>query len=99
MSYLSQGSAAQFVELKVQEMFVQLSDSAVVSITAGSVATIDCGQNIEVVRGAIFIDDSAATYAPVTAANRSISGSTVTLTLSAAMTSADAIALYFVVQN
>lgn len=95
MSYLSTGSATQLVELKVQELVVIVTDSIVT--TSGSTATIDCGQTISTVRGALFIDDSAATVAPVVAANRSVSGTSVTLTLSAAFTTSDVIVLYFTV--
>lgn len=95
MSYLSVGSDAQRTQLKVQELVVKSIDNIVT--TSGVTATIDVQQTISEVRAALFIDDSAATSAPVVAANRSVSGSTVTLTLSAALASADAIVLYFVV--
>ena len=65
--------------------------------TSGSTATIDCGQVISEVRCALFVDDSAATVAPVVAANRSVSGEFVTLTLSAPLAAADAIILEYVI--
>lgn len=103
MSYLSQGSSAQFVELKVQELVVSMNHAGAIEdpilTTSGSTATIDCGQNIDEVRCALFNDNSAGTIAPVVFANRVISGSTVTLTLSAAMAADDSITLYFVLQN
>lgn len=95
MSFYLKDSQAQGIELKVQELVVKSLDSIVT--TSGSTATIDVGQTISEVRGALFIDDSAGTSAPVTAANRAVSGTTVTLTLSAALASADAIVLYVVV--
>lgn len=94
MSYLSVGSDAQRVQLKVEELVVQLADSSIVAVS-GSTATIDVQQTISSVVCATFIDDSAATNAPVTAANRVVSGSTVTLTLSAPLAAADAIRLCF----
>lgn len=97
MSYLSQGSETQFVELNVQELIVNITDPIVT--TSASTITIDCGQTINTVREALFIDDSAGTVAPVVASNRSISGTTVTLTLSAAFATSDAVNLYFTVVN
>lgn len=96
-SFLSQGSSTQFVELNVQELIVIITDPIVT--TSGSTATIDCGQTIATVREALFIDDSAATVGPVTAANQVISGTTVKLTLTAPMATSDAIMLYFTVVN
>src|SRR6185369_1199244 len=93
--YLSTGSGTQFVELNVQELIVVITDPIVT--TSASTATIDCGQTIKTVREALFIDNSAGTVAPVVAANRSVSGTTVTLTLSAAFAANDAINLYFTV--
>lgn len=98
MSYLSVGSDAQRVQLKVEELIVQLSDSSIVSVS-GSTATIDVQQTISSVVCAEFIDDSAGTIAPVAAANRVVSGSTVTLTLSAPLVAADSIRLCFKVNN
>lgn len=95
MSYVSTDSNVQDVQLKVQQLVVTLQDNSVVS-TSASTATIDVKQTIDSVRCALFIDDSAGTSAPVTAANRSVSGSTVTLTLSAALAAADAIILEYV---
>ncbi len=96
MAYLSQGSSAQAVQLKVQELIVNINDTAVVS-TSGSTATIDCGQDVVSVKEALFVDNSAGTIAPVVAASQSISGSNVTLTLSAALAANDSIRLCFVV--
>lgn len=96
MSYLSTNSAVQDVQLSVQSLVVQLADNQVVS-TSGSTATINVGQPIDRVVNAIFVDDSAATAAPVVASNRSVSGSSVTLTLSAALAAADSIVLNYVI--
>lgn len=98
MSYQSKDSAVQQVQLKVQEVCVKMSDSQVVS-TSGSTATIDLGEPIGEIRSAIFVDDSAGTAAPVAAANRSVSGNQVVLTLSAAMAAADAIDLKYVISE
>jgi hypothetical protein len=98
MSYLSVGSAAQGVQLKVQELILKLSDSQVITKTGtSSVVTIDCGQDVESVVQALFIDDSAGTIAPVAVANRSVSGQNVTLTLSAEMLANDSVRLCFIV--
>ena len=97
MSYLSQGSETQGIQLVVQELIVNISDP-IVTVSA-STATIDCGQTIATVREALFIDDSAGTVAPVQASNQVISGTTVKLTLSAPLAANDAINLYFTVVN
>lgn len=104
MSYLSVGSAAQGVELKVQELVLGVNhagniiDGAVMT-ASGSTVTIDVGQPISYVTNALFIDNSAATVAPVTYANRVVSGNTVVLTLSAAAAADDTVILYFVVSG
>jgi hypothetical protein len=95
MPYVSSQYAQQAVQLAVQSMTVQLADNSVVS-TSGSTATVDVGNDIDHVTCALFVDDSAATCAPVVASNRSVSGSTVTLTLSAALAADDAIILQYV---
>lgn len=104
MSYLSQGSSAQGVQLKVQELVLGVNHAGAIIDTAvmtasGSTVTIDVGQTISYVTGALFIDNSAATVAPVTYANRVVSGSTVVLTLSAAAAADDVVILYFVVSG
>jgi len=96
MSFLSTNSAVQDVQLKVQSLVVKKADNQICS-TSGSTATIDVGQTISEVRCALFIDDSAGTSAPVVASNRTVSGSSVTLTLGAALATADAIVLEYVV--
>ncbi len=96
MSYLSKNPSVQDLQLKVQELCVKLADVSVVS-TSGSTATINVQETISEVRNAIFIDDSAGTAAPVVASNRSVSGSSVTLTLTAALAAADSIVLMYVV--
>lgn len=96
MSYLAKNSAVQGLQLSVQEIVCQLGDNQVVS-TSGSTATINVGENISAVRQALFCDDSAGTNAPVVASNRSVSGSQVVLTLSAALAAADSIRLSYVV--
>lgn len=98
MAYLSKGASAQAVQLKVQELIVSNKDTAIVS-TSGSDVSIDCGQDVLLVREALFIDNSAATIAPVVAANQSISGSVVTLTLSAPLAANDSVRLCFEVIN
>lgn len=97
-SFQSKDSLVLGVQLKVQELVVTKADAALVS-TSGSTATIDVKEPIGEIRCALFIDDSAGTVAPVAAANRSVSGTSVTLTLSAAMADADSIVLKYVVDE
>ncbi len=96
MSFLSTNSAVQDVQLKVQSLVVKKADNQICS-TSAQTATIDVGQTISEVRCALFVDDSAGTSAPVVASNRTVSGSTVTLTLGAALATADAIVLEYVI--
>lgn len=98
VSYLPKDSLVQDLALKVQELSVRLGDNAIVSVS-GSTATINVQENIDHVRSAIFVDDSAGTAAPVVASNRVVSGTSVTLTLSAALAAADCIALKYVVSD
>jgi hypothetical protein len=98
MSYQAKDSGVSSVQLKVQELCLKLSDVSVVS-TSGSTATIDIQETISEIRSAIFVDDSAGTAAPVVASNRSVSGTQVVLTLSAAMAAADSIILKYVVSE
>ncbi len=96
MSFQPKSDAVLNVSLKVQSLVLKTSDNEVVS-TSGVTATIELGETISEIRSAIFVDDSAGTAAPVTAANRAVSGTQVVLTLSAAMAAADAIKIDYVV--
>lgn len=98
MSYQAKDEAVQSVQLKVQELVVKLSDNQVISASASDV-TIDVQESIAEVRCALHMDDSAGTIAPVVAANQLISGTSVKLTLSAAMAAADCIVLKYVVSE
>ncbi len=98
MSYLSSNSAVQAVQLAVQTLVLKKADNQIVS-TSANTATIDVGQTISEVRCASFIDDSAGTGAPVVASNRTVSGSSVTLNLGAALATADAIVISYVVEE
>lgn len=98
MSYLSNQAQVQALQLAVQELVLKLADNEIVSVS-GSDAVIKLGQPIKEIRAALFLDDSAATIAPVVAANRAVSGSQVTLTLSAPLAAADAIILEYVIQE
>jgi len=95
MSFLSTDPVVQDIQLKVQELCVKLGDACI--STSGSTVTVDVQQSIVEVRSAIFVNDSAGTAAPVAAASRSISGTSVTLTLSAALAASDAVIIKYVV--
>lgn len=98
MPFQSSNSDVAGVQLKVQQLCVKLADVSVVS-TSASTATIDVKQTLGEVRSAIFFDDSAGTAAPVVASNQVISGTTVRLTLSAALAAADSITLQYVITD
>jgi len=98
MAFQSKDSLVLDNQLKVQKVVVKLADKHMVSVS-GSTATIDVKETIKEVRMALFMDDSAGTIAPVAAASQSISGTAVTLTLSAALAAADAIELQYVIDE
>jgi hypothetical protein len=98
ISYQSKSDAVQNTCLSVQELTLKLTDTQVITASASTV-TISLGETIKEIRTATFFDDSAATSAPVVASNRSVSGSSVTLTLSAAMAAADAIHISYVIDE
>lgn len=95
-SYQAKQDQVLDIQLKVQELVLKLEDNAVIS-ASGSTVTISIGEAISEVRTATFLDDSAGTNNPVVAANQSISGTNVTLTLSAPMAAADAVTIKYVV--
>lgn len=96
-SYLAKSDATLSVQLKVQEVCVKLSDSAIIT-ASGSTVTVNIGEQVSEVRSAIFLDDSAGTAAPVTAANQNLTSAStgvVVFTLSAAMASADSLTVKY----
>jgi len=96
MSYQSKDDAVLGVQLKVQEVCVKLGDRQLVSVS-GLVATVDLGEEVSEVRAALIIDDSAGTVDIVAAADRVVSGTTVALTLAAALAADDCIVLKYVI--
>jgi len=96
MSYQSNQPQVLDLQLKVQELVVQLGDTGVLSGTGTSI-TVDVGQAIGKVISARHVDDSAAAILVVAAANRAVSGNTVVLTLAQALTAADSITIQYVV--
>lgn len=95
ISYQSKDDAVLGLQLKVQELCVKMSDVGVLS-TSGSTATIDVKESVKEVRAALHCDDSVGIYL-IAQSGISISGSQVTLTLSAAMAAQDSIILKYVV--
>ena len=92
MSFQSKDPLVLDNQLKVQQVVAKMSDQFVT--TSGVTVTINVGETIGSVRCAIHVDDSVG-LAMVSAANRSISGTSVTLTLANAMASADSILLCY----
>lgn len=98
VSYQAKDEAVLGCQLKVQEICVKLSDAQIVSVSANDV-TIDVKESIKEVRLATFMDDSAGTNAPVVALNQVISGTSVKLSVGAAMAADDSITLKYVVSE
>lgn len=96
MSYLSNNSNVQGLQLSVQSLVVKKGDVAVVSTVSNS-ATIELYQPIKEIRAALFIDDSAGTIAPVALADRTVNDTEVTLDLGVALADDDAIILEYVI--
>jgi predicted transcriptional regulator len=94
MSFISKDNAVENLQLSVQEVSVKLGDQ-VISATSGNTITVQFNETITAVSSALFIDDSASTCAPVTAANRTVSGTTVAFTLSAAFAVSDALIIRY----
>jgi len=102
MSFLSVGTEAQKVQLKVQELILKVDsagavvDPAVMQAVA-STAVINVGQTVGTYVSAMFFDNSAGTIAMIPQASAAVSGSTITLTLAAALAANDSIRLCFTV--
>ena len=96
ISYQSKDDAVLGLQLKVQEICVKTSDVGVLSVGAGTDVTIDVKEPVKEVRAALHCDDSVGVYL-IAQAGIAISGSQITITLSAAMAAADSIILKYVV--
>jgi hypothetical protein len=98
ISYQSKDEAVLGLQLKVQELCVKKSDVGVLSVGAGTAVTVDLKEPVKEVRAALHCDDSVGVYL-VAQSGISISGSQVTLTLSAAMAAEDSIVLKYVISE
>lgn len=102
MAYLLTDSQAQGIELKVQELVLFNSATngldSIVTIDGNDIV-VEVGQNVAEVRSVLFTDNSAATVAPVVAANVAVSGSEITITLSAPFAVNDSVRLCLVVSE
>jgi len=96
ISYQSKDDAVLGLQLKVQELCVKKSDVGVLSVGAGTDVTIDVKESVKEVRAALHCDDSVGVYL-IAQAGIAISGSQITLTLSAAIADADSIIVKYVV--
>lgn len=96
ISYQSKDDKVLGVALKVQELCVKVGDP-VLSGAGTPVVTIEVGEAVEEVRAAMHVDDSAGSILVIAAADRSVSGSQITLNLASALSSADAIIVKYVV--
>ena len=96
ISYQSKDDAVLGLQLKVQELCVKKSDVGILSVGAGTAVTIDVQESVKEVRAALHCDDSVGVYL-IAQAGIAISGSQITLTLSAAIADADSIVIKYVV--
>ena len=96
ISYQSKDDAVLGLQLKVQELCVKKSDVGILSVGAGTDVTIDVKESVKEVRAALHCDDSVGVYL-IAQAGIAISGSQITLTLSAAIADADSIVVKYVV--
>ena len=95
ISYQSKDDAVLGLQLKVQELCVKMSDVGVLS-TSSLTAVINVQEPVKEVRAALHCDDSVGIYL-IAQSGISISGSQITLSLSAAMAAQDSIILKYVV--
>jgi hypothetical protein len=96
ISYQSKDDAVLGLQLKVQELCVKKSDVGVLSLGAGTDVIIDIKESVKEVRAALHCDDSVG-ISLIAQAGIAISGSQITLTLSAALADADSIIVKYVV--
>jgi hypothetical protein len=96
ISYQSKDDAVLGLQLKVQELCVKMSDVAVLSVGSGTDVTIDVKEPVGEVRAALHCDDDVGVYL-IAQAGIAISGSQITLTLSAAIADDDSIIVKYVV--
>jgi hypothetical protein len=96
ISYQAKDEAVLGLQLKVQELCVKKSDVGVLSVGAGTAVTIDVKEPVKEVRAALHCDDSVGVYL-IAQAGIAISGSQITLTLSAAIANDDSIIVKYVV--
>lgn len=96
ISYQSKDDAVLGLQLKVQEICVKTSDVGVLSVGVGTDVTIDVKESVKEVRAALHCDDSVGVYL-IAQAGIAISGSQITITLSAAIAAEDSIILKYVV--
>ena len=96
ISYQSKDEAVLGLQLKVQELCVKKSDVGILSVGAGTNVTIDVKEPVKQVRAALHCDDSVGVYL-IAQAGIAISGSQITLTLSAAIADEDSIVIKYVV--
>lgn len=98
ISYQSKDDAVLGLQLKVQELCVKKSDVGIVSVAAlpSTDVTIDVKESVKEVRAALHCDDSVNVYL-IAQAGIAISGSQITLTLSAAIADEDSIVIKYVV--
>lgn len=97
MAFQSKDSTVLDIQNKVQTLVLAYNDPCVTIDTV--TCTVDVGETIGSVRACTFIDNSAATSEVIAAAARTISGTTVALTLSAQMAANDAVILHYVVSE
>lgn len=96
ISYQSKDDAVLGLQLKVQEICVKTSDVGILSVGAGTTVIVDVQESVKEVRAALHCDDSVGVYL-IAQSGIAISGSQITLTLSAAIAAADSLILKYVV--
>lgn len=98
-SYSSKDSLVLLNQLQVQELNLQITDAAILTVVASTVV-INIQEPFKVITSALFFDDSAGTVAFLPAASRVISGTgtnIVTITLAAPFAANDTLQLKYVV--
>jgi hypothetical protein len=97
-SYQSKDSGVQSVQLKVQELCLNLSDTAVIS-SSGSTVTIDFKEPVKEFRSVVFqkASDGSLSGAPFVGA--STTGNATTFTLAAPMAAGDSITIKYVINE
>lgn len=98
ISYQSKDSAVQNVQLKVQELCLKLSDTAVITASASTV-TVNVQEPIQEIRSVVHQKASDGSLNGLPFTSHVTSGSTSVITLDTAMAAGDSLTIKYVIDE